>query len=389
MIRASSNVKSTAGQGDPVQVPHPGAAPSPLGWGMKVLRVTGPPLVSVLSRVTPAIARVGSVVVRSRYAESVDRTLQLVVREREVVAADENVVSFVLSSVDGGQLPRWRAGAHLDVTLPSGAVRQYSLCGDARDRTRYRIAVRRIPDGNGGSVEIHDAVRVGDVLTVNGPRNAFPLAISGFRAGERRSFHFVAGGIGITPILPMLDAATELGVPWTMTYTGRHRKSIPFQDELTRYGDRIRIRTDDECGLPTAEDLLPPLRPGTAVYCCGPSAMLKVVRDAVVESPGVEMHFERFAAPPIENGRPFEIQLGAAGPVLAVPADRSALETILQERPGTAYSCRQGFCGTCKVKVLAGTPDHRDGVLTDSQRAGGQMLPCVSRADGGRLVLDL
>ncbi|MBF9318858.1 PDR/VanB family oxidoreductase [Mycobacteroides chelonae] len=356
---------------------------------MKVLDVVGPTAVAAFGKTLPAVLRLSPLLGPVRQPTWVDRSLNLVVRERSVVAADQDVVAFTLSAVGGGELPRWRPGAHLDVTLPSGAVRQYSLCGDPRDRYRYRIAVRRIPEGKGGSIELHDAVRVGDVLGVKGPRNAFPLATTGHLNAGVRQFHFVAGGIGITPILPMLAVATERGLPWTMTYAGRSKESIPFRDELARYGERITVRTDDEDGMPTAADLLPPLHPDLAVYCCGPGPMLKVIRDAVAEYPGAELHFERFSAPPIENGVPFQVQLGGGGPVLDVGPQNSALDAVLAARPGTPYSCRQGFCGTCKVKVLAGNPDHRDTLLTETQRAEGQMLLCVSRADGGRLVLDI
>lgn len=370
----------------------PVAAPMgrhPLGWGMKVLDVVGPTAVAALGKTLPAVLRLSPLLGPVRQPRWVDRSLNLIVRDRSVVAADQDVVAFTLAAVGGGELPRWGPGAHLDVTLPSGAVRQYSLCGDPRDRYQYRIAVRRIPGGNGGSIELHDGVRIGDTLGVKGPRNAFPFATTGHLNAGTRQFHFVAGGIGITPILPMLAVATDLGLPWTMTYTGRSRESIPFRDELARYGDRITIRTDDEDGLPTPGDLLPPLHPDLAVYCCGPGPMLRVIRDAVAEYPGIELHFERFSAPPIESGVPFQVQLGAGGPVLDVGAENSALEAVLAARPGTQHSCRQGFCGTCKVKVLAGNPDHRDTLLTESQRAEGQMLLCVSRADGGRLVLDI
>lgn len=361
----------------------------PLAWGMRVLDVVGPTAVAALGKTLPAVLRLSPLLGPVRPPKWVDRSLHLMVRERSVVAADQDVVALSLGAHDGGELPRWRPGAHLDVTLPSGAVRQYSLCGDPRDRFSYRIAVRRIPNGSGGSIELHDGVSVGDVLGVKGPRNAFPLATTGHLNTGTRRFHFVAGGIGITPILPMLAVATELGLPWTMTYTGRSRESIPFRDELARYGDRITIRTDDEDGLPTPADLLPPLHPDLAVYCCGPAPMLNVVRDAVAECDGAELHFERFSAPPIENGVPFQVQLGIGGPVLEVGADQSALAAVLTSRPGTPHSCRQGFCGTCKVKVLAGRPDHRDSLLTETQRAEGQMLLCVSRADGERLVLDI
>ena len=357
---------------------------------MRQMQRRMPTLLKLQDSLTHGLLRLASMVgAEPSEPEPIDRALRLVVRSRSVVAADENVVSLEFAQPDGGELPSWRSGAHLDLTLPSGAVRQYSLCGDPRDRSYYRIAVRRIPDGNGGSVELHDNVRIGDVLEIHGPRNAFPLATTGHTNTARREFRFIAGGIGITPILPMLATATDLGLPWTMIYVGRSKESIPFREELAQYGDRVVIRTDDESGLPSAADLLPQLHSDLAVYCCGPGPMLKVVRDAVAGCPGAELHFERFAAPPVENGVPFEVELARDGTTLAVPADRSALETILAARPGTTHSCKQGFCGTCKVRVLGGAPDHRDTTLTEAQRANGEMLICVSRANGGRLVLDL
>lgn len=345
------------------------------------------PAVTLLDRLAPVLLRLAGLVSRATPpTEEIDRALPLLVCERRVEATDENVVSLLLAAPDAAPLPPWHPGAHVDVTLPSGRVRQYSLCGDPGDRRHYRIAVRRIPDGRGGSIELHDSVRVGHRLEVHGPRNAFPFAVPGPSA---RRFHFIAGGIGITPVLPMLRTATDLGLPWTLIYLGRTAASLPFRDELTRYGDRVTVRTDDVHGLPTAGDLLPAVSPETAVYCCGPAPMLRVVRSELLDRARVELHFERFAAAPIVGGMPFEVQLGPGGPVLPVDADRSALDAVLGARPHTAHSCRQGFCGTCRVRVLAGRPEHRDSTLTPQQRADGDMLICVSRASGGRLVLDL
>jgi ferredoxin-NADP reductase len=203
-----------------------------------------------------------------------------------------------------------------------------------------------------------------------------------------RKLHFVAGGIGITPILSMIAFAEQLGKPWTMVYTGRNRDSLPFLNELKRFGDRVIVRTDDQSGLPTANDLLPEVGENDAVYCCGPAPMLAVLQRRLLEMPSVELHFERFAAAPVVDGHPFEVQLGPGGPVLEVPADRTALDVIKKQLPHVAYSCQQGFCGTCRVNVLAGTVDHRDQILTESQRDEGQILTCVSRGEG-RLVLDL
>lgn len=318
----------------------------------------------------------------------VRHTRELVLVERETLAVDTDVVSFVFAHPNGAALRPWRPGAHLDLVLPSGLVRQYSLCGDPADVVHYRIAVRRIPNGS-GSVELHDALRPGARVGVRGPRNAFPFAIADGRESLRR-MHFVAGGIGITPILGMVRAADRAGVDWSMVYTGRHRAALPFLDELARYGDRVVVRTDDVDGLPTGADLVPRLEPGIAVYCCGPVPMLDAVAARVARAPDVEFHYERFTPPPIHNGAPFTVQLGCAGPVLDVPADRSVLDVVAEVVPAVPYSCRQGFCTTCKHRVLAGTVDHRDTVLEDAQRSQGDMLICVSRApEGMRLVLDI
>ncbi|WP_425343073.1 PDR/VanB family oxidoreductase [Nocardia wallacei] len=317
-----------------------------------------------------------------------DRRLSMTVVQRRVEAHDSDVISLLLTAPDGRELPSWRPGAHLDLELPSGTLRQYSLCGDPADRRHYRIAVRRIPDGGGGSLEVHESLRAGARVTVRGPRNAFPFVLPGYGSDATR-VHFVAGGIGITPILPMVRMAHRLGVDWSMVYTGRSRDTIPFLAEIESFGARETVRTDDEHGLPTAADLLPRVGPDTSVYCCGPVPMTAAIAAAVRDMPGVELHSERFSAPPVVDGRPFTVELARTGEVVAVPADRTALEQVLAARPDTAYSCRQGFCRTCKVRVLSGAVDHRDTVLTPDERADGAMLICVSRCDGDRLVLDL
>ncbi|MEV0362977.1 PDR/VanB family oxidoreductase [Nocardia fusca] len=317
-----------------------------------------------------------------------DRRIGVRVVERRIRAHDNEVVSLRLAAADGRDLPRWRPGAHLDVELPSGRLRQYSLCGDPADTRTYRIAVRRIPGGGGGSEEVHRALTVGSALKVRGPRNAFPFAVPGHGSPAIR-LRFVAGGIGITPILPMIRLADTLGIDWTAVYTGRARETLPFLDEVERFGGRVTVRTDDRSGLPTGAELVDGVRRGTAVYCCGPAPMVGAVATALREISGVELHSERFSAPPIVDGVPFEIELARSGEVLAVPADRSALDVLLAHRPDQPYSCRQGFCRTCRVRVLAGAPDHRDSVLTPAERAAGDLLACVSRCAGDRLVLDL
>lgn len=320
--------------------------------------------------------------------EGPEHSLVLVVRERRVEAHDDNVVSLVLASPDGSDLPPWRPGAHLDLQLPSGRRRQYSLCGDPENRSTYRIGVRRIPDGNGGSVEIHDTLPIGSTLEVKGPRNGFGFAVPGYGSPSKR-LHFVAGGIGITPILPMARLAQQLDLDWSMTYTGRSRDSLPFLDEVESFGDRVTVRTDDAHGLPVAKDLLADVAEHTAVYCCGPTPLVSGLLEELRGAVDIEFHFERFSAPPVVDGVEFEVSLARTGEVVTVPADRTALDVIRERRPNIAYSCQQGFCRTCIVHVLEGQPEHRDNILLDEDRERGEMLVCVSRSNGGRLTLDI
>ncbi|MDY6810385.1 MAG: PDR/VanB family oxidoreductase [Actinomycetota bacterium] len=323
-----------------------------------------------------------------------DGVTVLRVVDRTMVAEDENVVALTFGAPDGGPLARWHPGAHLDLLLPSGRMREYSLCGDPADRLHYRIAVRRIPDG-GGSIEVHDTLTVGTEVSIKGPRNAFPLSIPG-HGSPARSVRFIAAGIGITPILPMMAAADRFGLDWSMIYTGRSRESIPFIDELARFGHRVQIRTDDDHGLPTMDALLGSVDPetgctpsGLAVYCCGPVPMLEALRAHLADRRDIELHYERFSPPPVDDGEPFTITVASTGRRIPVAADETALAALRREIPSVPYSCRQGFCGTCKVRMLAGDADHRDNILTEPERAAGAFLTCVSRSSGGDLTLDL
>ena len=319
----------------------------------------------------------------------VNRDIALVVSERDVVAHDQDVVALRLTSPDGTDLPRWHPGAHIDVHLPSGRVRQYSLCGDPWRTDHYRIAVRRIPDGGGGSREVHDDLTAGTLITTGGPRNAFPLTVPGYGSPARR-IRFVAGGIGITPILPMLAAAERHGVEWSMVYTGRTADSLPFLAELARFGSRVQVRTDDVYGLPTATDLLGECPDLTTVYACGPAPMLTAIRTHLIGRDDVELHFERFAAPPVVDGAEFAVTVASTGRTVRVGADETLLAALNAAGVAAPYSCQQGFCGTCRIGVRSGTVDHRDTLLTEPERAAGVMLTCVSRgAADDPLVLDL
>ena len=297
------------------------------------------------------------------------RALRLTVSSYEPVA--EGVVRLRLAGRDLPHLPRWEPGAHLDLVLPSGLVRQYSLCGDPADSSSYTVAARLVEDGRGGSREVHERVREGVELQVRGPRNRFPLV-------EASSYVFVAGGIGITPILPMLRALPD-GTEWRLLYCGRTRDSMPFLDEVEKLGER---RVTVVAGRPDLGVFLADVPEGAAVYCCGPQGLMDAVEE---RCPAV--HLERFT-PRAATGSAFEVELRRSGRTLTVAADSSVLAAVREALPDTAYSCEQGFCGTCQQRVLEGQIEHRDELLTDAERAD-SMLICVSRARGERIVLDM
>ncbi|MFA3838021.1 PDR/VanB family oxidoreductase [Streptomyces aureus] len=307
------------------------------------------------------------------------RALRLLVTRHESVA--DGVVQLRL---EGQGLPAWEPGAHLDLVLPSGLIRQYSLCGDPEDTSSYTVATRLIADGRGGSREVHEQLQEGSEIEVRGPRNRFPLA-----AGAP-SYVFVAGGIGITPILPMLRALEARGADWRLLYAGRTRASMPFLEEAEKLGGergRVSVVAEDEDGRPDLAGLLADSAPDTAVYCCGPEGLMEAVAAAL---PGhCELHLERFAPHTSADGNgPFEVELRRSGRTVPVLAGTSVLAAVRAEVPNVSYSCEQGFCGTCQQRVLEGEIDHRDELLTDSERDD-SMLICVSRARGERLVLDL
>ncbi|MFE9095731.1 PDR/VanB family oxidoreductase [Streptomyces sp. NPDC007264] len=309
---------------------------------------------------------------------------ELVVGRRAPAA--EGVLALTLRHPRGDRLPAWQPGAHVDVVLGPGLVRQYSLCGDPADRYAWRIAVLREPDGRGGSAHVHETVREGDRIRVRGPRNHFVL-----RPSPR--YRFVAGGIGITPILPMLAAADAAGAEWTLLYGGRTRSSMAFVQEVERYGDRVTLAPQDETGLLDLAPVLDDLPDGTLVYCCGPGPLLDAVE---ARCPSGALHVERFR-PRVRDSEEdgaedggFDVVLSRSGRTLTVPAGVSVLETVRAAGVEVLYSCTEGTCGTCETDVLEGVPDHRDSVLTAEEREAGEtMLICVSRCRGKRLVLDL
>jgi cytochrome P450/ferredoxin-NADP reductase len=307
-------------------------------------------------------------------------------RVAEKRTAADGVVSLGLREIDGHPLPRWEPGAHVDLVLDGVPTRQYSLCGDVADHHEYRLGVLRDADGRGSSLYVHDRLRVGDTVRVRGPRNNFPLV-------DSPRYLFIAGGIGITPILPMLRAAEAAGAEWELVYGGRRRASMAFLDELAAYGDRVSIRPQDETGLLDLDALLGTPRPDTLVYCCGPEPLLAAVEQRCAGWPARSLHVERFSPRPQSEpvrSEAFEVVLAQSELTLSVPPDRSILSVVEEAGVGVLSSCAEGTCGTCETAVLDGEPDHRDSVLSDEERQTNDcMLICVSRSCSGRLVLDL
>ncbi|MEV0371599.1 PDR/VanB family oxidoreductase [Streptomyces sp. NPDC050636] len=311
-------------------------------------------------------------------------------RQLTVVERTEEAEGVVRLRLEGEKLPGWEPGAHIDLVLPSGTVRQYSLCGEPSTPGSYTIAIRLIEDGRGGSREVHEQLHEGTVVEVRGPRNRF-------RLDECPAYLFLAGGIGVTPILPMLRQAEAEGVPWRLVYAGRSRASMPFLSEIEKLAgagsDRLTVVAEDEDGRPDLAAVLADAPPHAAVYCCGPEPLMDAVAALLPKGPdGLTLYTERFApAAPVPTGgnAPFEVELRRTGRTVTVPPDTSVLRAIRdQALPDLPYSCEQGFCGTCQQRVLAGEVDHRDELLTDAERDD-SLLICVSRARGDRLVLDL
>jgi ferredoxin-NADP reductase len=316
-------------------------------------------------------------------SKEADVTNVVVVVDRRPVA--EGVVEFTLARPDGARLPDWAPGAHIDVHVPGGLVRQYSLCGDRWDAETYRIAVQREPAGRGGSGALHDAVRVGDHLEFGGPRNNFRLA-------PAADYLFVAGGIGITPLLPMLRQADLLAIDWRLVYLGRRRERLAYLAELERFGDRVTVHCSDEAGRADLDGWRP-LDPRTRVYACGPERLIDAVERWGAVPGGHPARVERFAASASTSAGPmrsFEVHAARTQATATVEPGESIVAALRRVGVDVLTSCAQGVCGTCETEILEGVPDHRDSLLDDTERAAGTCLfPCVSRCAGERLVLDL
>lgn len=315
-------------------------------------------------------------------------TADLTVLQRTTPA--KGVVMLELGYPDGAELPRWQPGAHIDLVLGENLIRQYSMCGDPRDLTTWRVAVLLDPGSRGGSRHVHDKLDAGSVVRVRGPRNHFRLI-------DSPRYVFIAGGIGITPIRTMLEAAERSGSDWTLLYGGRTRESMAFAAELAdSHPEQVRVWPQDECGLLELESLLSEPRDDTLVYCCGPEALLAAVEQHCSAWPPGALHVERFAAKSQDGEQRaasldrFEVVCRRSGVTLEVAASQSILELVEAAGIPITTSCYEGVCGSCEARVLEGVPDHQDSVLSASQKESGDvMLICVSRSCTEKLVLDL
>lgn len=319
---------------------------------------------------------------------------KLVLEVAGVTDEADGVIAITLVDPGGDELPAWSPGAHLEIHTPSGLVRQYSLCGDPANSHEYRVSVLREEEGRGGSKELHDTELVGRSITSTAPRNHFEL-----RSSPKHLF--IAGGIGVTPILAMV-AAMPPDADYTVLYGGRSRASMAFVAELSEHaGARLTLIPHDEAGLIDVEAAIEGLDADTTIYCCGPSPLIaEVERCVAAYAPASPLHFERFAASEgaaaeraalARTDVAFEVELRRSGVTETVGADQRVLDVVLKHQRLFDYSCEEGHCGSCWVKVLDGEVDHRDDdLLTAEERASNtEMYVCVSRAKGPKLVLDV
>jgi cytochrome P450/ferredoxin-NADP reductase len=367
---------------------------TPERWAKQMVRGFSRQPVKFVSAVqtTPLRTKPGS----SAYVASVqNRSTRVTLATREFEAAvsvdgktlvADGVAALTLRAVDGNPLPRWEPGAHVDLIIDRAKTRQYSLCGSVQDPHVWRLGILRDPAGSGASLYVHDTLEVGSTVRVRGPRNNFPLV-------DSARYLFIAGGIGITPILPMIAAAEVAGADWQLVYGGRQRASMAFLDELAAYGDRVSVRPQDETGILDLNSLLGQPRPDTKVYCCGPEPLLAAVEARCTTWPKGSLHVERFVPKPLSApvlAEAFEVHLAQSGMTLSVPTDQSVLSVLQHAGVGVLSSCAEGTCGTCETPVLDGIPDHRDSVLNAEEReANNCMMICVSRSCTPRLVLDV
>jgi vanillate O-demethylase ferredoxin subunit len=316
----------------------------------------------------------------------------LSVRVSRKRAEADDICSFELTSDDGTPLPAFSAGSHIDVQLPGGLTRQYSLCNDSRESHRYLIGVLRDPVTRGGSAALHDLVQEGDRLQISPPKNHFALA------HDARESLLLAGGIGVTPILCMAERLAQTGAAFEMHYCTRSRTRTAFHDRIAgaAFAGRVHFHFDDGDAAQKLDlaTLLATPQDGRHLYVCGPKGFMDAVLGAARAAgwPEARLHYEFFGADvaPRDADAAFEVQLASSGRIVAVPKGRTVVDALAEAGVVVPTSCEQGVCGTCLTRVLGGECDHRDVFLTpEEQAAHDQFLPCCSRARSPRLVLDL
>ncbi|WOH84601.1 PDR/VanB family oxidoreductase [Bradyrhizobium sp. BEA-2-5] len=299
----------------------------------------------------------------------------------------ERIHSYELIARTGSELAPFTAGSHIDLHLPNGMIRSYSLVNHQCERHRYVIAVNKDAGSRGGSSFIHDAVRVGDIIAISGPRNNFALQ------EEAEHSVLIAGGIGITPLLSMIRRLEALGCRWDLFYAARTRAAAAFLDELGTYRSRVHVDFDDERSG-RVFDLPAIVRNAPAhahLYCCGPLPMLEAFEAATADRLADRVHVEYFKAreaPATEGG--FDVKLTRSNRTIAVEAGKTILDALLDAGIAANYACTEGVCGTCETRVLDGIPDHRDQFLSkEEQAANKSVMICCSGAKSRTLVLDL
>jgi vanillate O-demethylase ferredoxin subunit len=316
--------------------------------------------------------------------------LKVRVAAKTLEAAD--ICSFELVSADGKPLPAFSAGSHIDVPLPGGITRQYSLCNEPGESHRYQIAVLRDANSRGGSSAMHEHVKVGDVIEISAPKNHFPLA------HEAKKSLLLAGGIGVTPILCMAERLAATGADFEMHYCTRSAERTAFRARIasSRFNDRVRFHFDDGDASQKLDiaTLVASPNAGTHLYVCGPKGFMDAVLGAARDSgwPASQLHCEYFSADvaPSASDESFEVQVASTGRIIVVPRDKTVVQALTEAGVEVQTSCEQGVCGTCLTRVLEGVPDHKDMYLTpEEQAANDQFTPCCSRAKSARLVLDL
>jgi vanillate O-demethylase ferredoxin subunit len=305
----------------------------------------------------------------------------------------DKIRSYELVALDGGDLPAFTAGAHIDVHLPNGLVRQYSISSDPDDRRRYVIAVQREPESRGGSACLHEEIEPGDRLAITAPMNNFPLRDKAARV------ILIAGGIGVTPVLSMVRQLQKAAADWQLHYCARGPELTAFRELLSAppYDARTTFHYDggDPAKGLDVVGLLATPRPGDHLYCCGPTGLMAAVRAASAHWPSGAVHFEYFSVDEAVIGEhapdgAFEVEIASTGEVFEIPADKSILEVLEENGIEVDSACQDGLCGTCITGVLEGEPDHRDMVLDDEEHASNTLMTvCCSRARSKRLKLDL